>query len=220
MESLLGIDLVNLIKTAGYVGLFFIIFAESGLLIGFFLPGDSLLFTAGFLSSQGYFNIWLLSVITFAGAVLGDNFGYAFGKKVGVKIFTRNDSLFFHKSHLHRARSFYEKYGGKTIIIARFIPVVRTFAPIVAGVGDMKYSQFFFFNLIGGLIWGLGLPLLGYYLGNKIPNIDQYLIPIVILIILVSILPPIIHFLKEKHHRDQVRDLINKLAKLVSGKKR
>lgn len=219
MTELFGFDLVTFIKAAGYIGLFFIVFAESGLFIGFFLPGDSLLFTAGVLASQGYLHIIPLALLMFTAAILGDNFGYAFGKKVGVKIFNREDSLFFHKDHLKKASDYYEKYGGKTLILARFIPVVRTFAPIVAGVGEMKYSHFFFFNLIGAVVWGLGMPLLGYFLGSTIPNIDHYLIPIILVIIFGSILPPAIHFLKEKHHRDQVRGLVNGLAKLVRGKK-
>jgi|SRR3989344_221697 len=219
MEQLLGIDLIALIKAAGYVGLFFIIFAESGLLIGFFLPGDSLLFTAGFLASQGYLHIVPLAFLTFAAAVLGDNFGYAFGKKVGVKIFNREDSIFFHKDHLRTASNFYKKYGGKTIVFARFIPIVRTFAPIVAGAGEMKYSQFFLYNFVGGLIWGLGMPLLGYFLGSTIPNIDRYLVPIILVIVFGSIIPPAIHFLKERHHRQQVKETIKKLSDLVFGKK-
>jgi len=219
MESLLGIDLVSLVKAAGYLGLFLIIFAESGLFVGFFLPGDSLLFTAGFLASQGYLHIIPLIMLTFAGAILGDNFGYAFGKKVGVKIFNKEDSILFHKDHLKKAQNYYEKYGAKTIVLARFIPVVRTFAPIVAGVGNMRYKDFFLYNLIGGLLWGLGMPLLGYFLGSTIPNIDDYLIPIILFIIIGSLTPPIWHFLKEKHHRQQVRSLVGKLSKLVMGKK-
>ena len=218
MEYLLGIDLITLIKAAGYIGLFFIIFAESGLFIGFFLPGDSLLFTAGFLASQGYLNIIPLALLTFAAAVLGDSFGYAFGRKVGIKIFSREDSWLFHKSHLQKAKDYYDQYGGKTIILARFLPIVRTFAPILAGVGEMKYPQFLSYNVVGGLIWGLGMPLLGYFLGSTVPNIEQYLVPIIIFIILVSMIPPVWHFLKERHHRQQVRDLINKLSRLVMGK--
>lgn len=219
MEQLLGIDLIGLVKAAGYVGLFFIIFAESGLFLGFFLPGDSLLFTAGFLASQDYLHIVPLIILTFTGAILGDSFGYAFGRKVGVKIFNREDSLLFHKDHLRKAQVFYEKYGGKTIILARFMPIVRTFAPILAGVGNMKYSEFLSYNLIGGILWGLGMPLLGYFLGSTVPNIDHYLIPIILFIIIASLVPPVWHFLKEKHHRQQVRGLINKLAKLVMGKR-
>lgn len=219
MEHLFGIDLVTLVKTAGYAGMFFIIFAESGLLIGFFLPGDSLLFTAGFLASQGYLHIVPLAILTFTAAVLGDNVGYAFGKKVGPAIFTKEDSLLFHKDHLARAANYYNKYGGKTLILARFMPVIRTFAPILAGVGNMKYREFLFYNFIGGLIWGLGIPLLGYFLGSTIPNIDHYLAPIILVIIFGSMIPPVWHFLKEKHHREQVRGLVNKLAGRILARK-
>ncbi len=216
MEHLLGIDLITLVQTAGYAGLFFIIFAESGLLIGFFFPGDSLLFTAGFLASQGFLNIIPLALLTFAAAILGDNVGYAFGKKVGPAIFKKEESLFFHKDYLVKAENYYNKYGGKTIILARFMPVVRTFAPIIAGVGKMEYKEFLFFNFIGGTIWGLGMPLLGYFLGSVIPSVDKYLGPLVILIIVVSFIPPIWEFLKEKQHRDQLKGLIKNL---VSGRK-
>ncbi len=201
MESFLGFNLVTFIKAAGYIGIFSMIFAESGLFIGFFFPGDSLIFTAGFLASQGYFNIIILIVFCFIGAVLGDSFGYAFGKKTGPKLFTKEDSLVFKKSHLERARIFYEVHGGKTIILARFMPVIRTFAPILAGVGMMKYSVFLFYNIIGGALWAISLLLVGYFLGNIIPNVDRYIIPIVALIIILSILPPIIHILRDKKYK-------------------
>ncbi len=201
MESFLGFNLVTFIKAAGYIGIFSMIFAESGLFIGFFFPGDSLIFTAGFLASQGYFNIIILIVFCFIGAVLGDSFGYAFGKKTGPKLFTKEDSLVFKKSHLERARIFYEVHGGKTIILARFMPVIRTFAPILAGVGMMKYSVFLFYNIIGGALWAISLLLVGYFLGNIIPNVDRYIIPIVALIIILSILPPIIHILSDKKYK-------------------
>ncbi|HEY4521614.1 MAG TPA: VTT domain-containing protein [Candidatus Paceibacterota bacterium] len=188
-------DLVALIKTAGYLGLFGIVFAESGLLIGFFLPGDSLLFTAGFLASQGYLNIWILAVLTFLGAILGDNFGYMMGKKFGPRVFRKEDSFLFNRDHMERARIFYEKYGGKTIVLARFLPVIRTFVPILAGVGNMKYKNFVFFNILGGFLWAVGMTWLGYFLGNTIPNVDQYIVPIVIAIIILSSLPTITHFL-------------------------
>ena len=194
-------DLVSLIKTAGYLGLFGIIFAESGLFIGFFLPGDSLLFTAGFLASQGYLNIWVLVLLTFVAAVLGDNFGYAFGKKIGPAIFKRDDSVFFHKDHLEKAKIFYQHNGPKTIVLARFLPVIRTFAPIVAGAGQMEYRVFVFFNILGGFLWAVGLSLLGYFLGNVIPGIDQYLIPIILAIIILSSLPTVVHLLKAHRKR-------------------
>src|SRR3989338_6230965 len=186
-----GFDLISLIKTAGYAGLFFIVFAESGLFIGFFLPGDSLLFTAGFLASQGYLSIVPLSLLCFLAAILGYNFGYAFGKKVGPAIFKKEDSLIFHKKHLERAENFYSEYGPKAIVLARFLPIVRTFAPILAGVGKMRYQTFFYYNLIGGALWTAGLLLLGFTLGNTIPNVDRYLLPIVLAIIFLSLLPNI-----------------------------
>ena len=210
MNSFFGIDLVTLVKTAGYLGLFGIIFAESGLFLGFFLPGDSLLFTAGFLASQGYFNIVLLIALCFAGAVLGDSFGYAFGRKAGPAIFRRDDSLLFHKSHIERAAFFYEKHGGKTIIFARFMPVIRTFAPILAGVGRMHYPTFLFYNVIGGAIWAIGLPALGYFLGSVVPNVDRYIVPLVILVIVLSFIPPVAHALKEKEYREELVKLVKR----------
>ncbi|MEK7583525.1 MAG: VTT domain-containing protein [Patescibacteria group bacterium] len=193
-----GIDLTQLIQTMGYVGVFGFVFAESGLFIGFFLPGDSLLFTAGFLASQGYLNIWILCIGAFFFAVIGDNVGYAFGKRVGVKLFTKEDSWLFNKAHLVKAQKFYEAHGRKTIILARFMPIVRTFAPIVAGMGNMNYRIFFLYNIIGGFLWAVGLSVLGYILGNAIPDIDRYLLPIIGGIIIISILPPIIHVVRNK----------------------
>lgn len=198
MTELFGFDLPTLIRNIGYLGVSAIVFAESGLLIGFFLPGDSLLFTAGFLASQDYLNIWILCGLSFVFAVVGDSVGYAFGRKVGPMIFKREDSRFFHKDHLERANHFYEKHGPKTIVLARFIPIVRTFAPIVAGVGSMRYRTFITYNLIGGFLWGVGVTLLGYFLGNVIPDVDNYLLPIIGLIIILSILPPIYHVWKER----------------------
>lgn len=196
MDQLLGLDLTLLIKTVGYIGLFGIVFAESGLFIGFFLPGDSLLFTAGFLASGGFLNIWILAPMVFIAAVLGDNVGYAFGKRVGPAIFRKEDSFFFNKDHLERARGFYQKHGGRTLILARFLPVIRTFAPILAGVGEMHYRTFLFYNIAGGALWSLGLSLLGYYLGSLFPDVDRYLLPIVFGIIILSILPGAIKFIR------------------------
>ena len=189
-------DIISLIKTAGYAGLFTIVFAESGLFFGFFLPGDSLLFTAGFLASQHFFNVWFLIPLLFLAAVLGDNVGYSFGRKVGPKIFNRQDSLFFHKDHLIRTKIFFEKYGTRAIILARFMPIVRTFTPILAGGGEMPYRTFFVFNVAGGALWTLGLTLAGYILGQSVPNPDRYILPIVLAIIVVSILPPVYELLK------------------------
>ena len=193
-----GIDLIVFIQTIGYIGLFAIIFAESGLLVGFFFPGDSLLFTAGFLASQGAFNIVVLAVGCFVAAVIGDSVGYAFGRRVGYKIFAREDSRFFKKRYLQDAEKFYEIHGKKTIILARFVPIVRTFAPILAGVGKMHYPTFLAYNLIGGCIWAIGMTVGGFFLGRLIPNVDRYLLPIVLVIIVVSMLPAFAHYFKRK----------------------
>lgn len=206
-------DLLEILPTIGYLGIFAIVFAESGLFIGFFLPGDSLLFTAGFLASQGIFDIKILAILCFIGAVLGDSVGYLFGHKVGKKLFHKKDSLLFHKDNLMKAEKFYEKHGKKTIVIARFMPMIRTFAPIVAGIGSMDYKTFISYNIFGGLIWGVGLTLAGYYLGNLIPDVDKYLLPIVAFIILISVAPPAMHILKDPHHRKQLLALILKPLK-------
>ncbi len=198
MDFLLHFDLEKTIQTVGYLGIFAIIFAESGLLIGVVFPGDSLLFTAGFLASTGVFNIFILALVCFIAAVVGDNVGYSIGKKYGPKIFSKDDSFWFQKKHLERAEKFYEKYGGKTIILARFTPIVRTFAPIVAGVGKMNYQTFFSYNLVGGFFWAVGISSAGYFLGKSIPNVDKYLLPIVVVIIFVSLFPTIYHLLSEK----------------------
>ena len=190
-------DLIELIKIAGYLGLFGIIFAESGLFFGFFLPGDSLLFTAGFLASQNFLNVWVFAVVAFFAATLGDSFGYAFGKKVGSRIFNKEDARFFKKEYLNRAEKFYEENGPKTIILARFIPIVRTFVPIVAGVSKMNYTKFIRYNVVGGFVWTFGLVFAGYFLGKTIPNVDRYLLPIIALIILLSISPSLWHLLKK-----------------------
>jgi membrane-associated protein len=179
----------------GYVGIGSAVFAESGLFFGAFLPGDSLLFTVGLFSSQGYFHILLLWAIVVPAAILGDNVGYMFGKMVGPKIFTKKDSLLFRQSHILRAHEFYERHGKKTIIMARFVPIIRTFAPIVAGVGSMHYKTFVLFNIAGGLLWGTLLLGLGYGVGSFIPNAGKYLEWIVIGIIALSILPIVIEYL-------------------------
>jgi len=183
------IDPLTIIKTVGLLGVVFVIFAESGLFFGFFLPGDSLLFTAGFLASQHFLNVYWLAPLCFLAAILGDSFGYWFGKKVGPRIFKREDSIFFHKKHVERAQDFYNKYGNKTIFLARFIPIVRTFAPIVAGVGQMKYRNFIIYNLIGGFTWTFGMIFGGYFLGEIIPNAEKYVLWIILAIIAISISP-------------------------------
>ena len=192
------LDPMVIIKTLGLVGVFFIIFAESGLFFGFFLPGDSLLFTAGFLASQNILNINILVWVSFLCAVLGDSIGYWFGKKVGPKIFSKDDSIFFHKKHIERAQKFYDKYGNKTIFLARFVPIVRTFAPIVAGVGQMKYKNFISYNIVGGFVWTFLMVYAGYFLGRVVPGVDKYLLPIILIIIIVSFLPVVFEYMKSR----------------------
>jgi membrane-associated protein len=185
------------------IGLFLIIFAESGLLIGFFLPGDSLLFTAGLLASRNEAGLHLpvLLVGCFIAAVAGDQVGYLFGKRAGPSLFRRPNSRFFKQEYVERTKDFFETHGPKTILLARFVPVVRTFAPILAGVGEMPYSTFIRFNVIGGFLWAVGVTTAGYVLGSAIPSIDRYLLPIIFVIVLISVIPP---FLEWRKHRKAV----------------
>lgn len=199
LQAFLHHDLRGLIESIGLIGVYTVIFAESGLLVGFFLPGDSLIFTAGFLASPSisFFDIRHLLLGCWAAAVIGDNVGYEFGKRVGPRLFRKEDSLLFHKDHLVKAQEFYEKHGGKAVTIARFMPVVRTFAPIVAGIGHMDHKKFTFYNFLGGTLWVFGIGLLGYFLGSLVKDIDKYLLPVVLIIIIASVAPPILHLYKE-----------------------
>jgi membrane-associated protein len=202
MENIIHFDIQEFIATIGYIGIFAIVFAESGLLIGFFLPGDSLLFTAGAIAGssvlQDKLNISLsypvLAIGCFIAAVAGDTAGYWFGHRVGRQLFKREDSLFFKKKYLLRAQGLYDTHGGKIIVIARFIPIVRTFAPIVAGIGTMHYGRFLSYNFFGGLGWAVGVVSAGYFLGEAA---EGYLTPIIVGIILVSVAPMAFHILKE-----------------------
>ena len=205
MDSLIDLfhrlrDLRGLVQWAGYVGLTAIIFSETGLLVGFFLPGDSLLVTAGLLASQPDFglNVYLLGLILSVAAVVGDSVGYAIGRATGPRIFTRENSLLFNRKHLERAHAFYERHGGKTIILARFMPIVRTFAPVVAGVADMHYRTFIAYNVIGGLAWVWSMLFIGYFLGRWIPGIDKHIEAVILVVIFLSILPGIISWLRER----------------------
>ncbi len=184
-------DLPGLIASVGLVGIWAIIFIETGLLVGFFLPGDSLLFTAGFLASQGYLPLGPLIIGCFIAAVVGDSVGYQIGRRAGERLFRQQSSRWFRPEYVERAKEFYVKYGIKTIVLARFVPVVRTFAPVLAGIGQMEYRTFLIYNVFGGALWAVGLPVAGYYLGKNIPNIDHYLFPVIGVIVLVSLLPAI-----------------------------
>lgn len=194
-------DIPQLVQTVGYLGLFAIIFAESGILIGLFLPGDSLLFTTGFLASQGFLNIWVLIPLLYLAAFLGDSTGYWIGEKVGPRIFNRPKSFWFNPENVEKTRAFFEKHGAKAVVLARFIPVIRTFIPVMAGVGEMKYRTFVFYNAIGALLWAAGLTFAGYLFGNVIPNADRYVLPVVALIVLISLMPPAWQYWRERRKK-------------------
>lgn len=201
-------DLKELIESVGYLGIFAIVFAESGLLVGAFLPGDSLLFTAGFLASQDILSLPILLVVSFIAAILGDSVGYTTGNKFGHKIFKKADSLFFSHKHIERAEKFYKQHGGKAIILARFMPIVRTLAPILAGVGKMPYRRFLTFNILGAFFWAIGITVLGYVAGKSIPNVDTYLLPAIGVILIISILPSAVHILKDPEQRTKILQLL------------
>ena len=200
------VDPEKLIETVGTIGLFLVVFAESGLLIGFFLPGDSLLFTAGFLSWRGDLPaLPILLVGCFVAAVAGDQVGYAFGNKVGPALFRRPESRIFQQEYVEKAQAYFDKYGSRTIILARFVPIVRTFAPIVAGVGKMHYRTFVTYNVIGGLMWAVGVTSLGWLVGELLGeaiDVDKYLLPIIAVIILLSLIPVALEIKKARANVD------------------
>lgn len=204
------LDPVSIIETAGYIGLLIAIFSETGILLGFFLPGDSLLFTAGFLSSTGLIDLKTVMIICFIAAVAGDSLGYYLGKKYGPRIFKKTDSFFLDRKYIDKTESYFNKYGGETIIIARFIPVVRTIAPVMAGVGKVPYRKFITYNVFGAAIWTLPLPVLGYYFGKIIPDADKIILPVALVIIFVSFLPAVISILRERRKRNKLSNNIKK----------
>jgi membrane-associated protein len=179
----------QLIQWGGYALLVGIVFTETGLLVGFFLPGDSLLITAGVLAGMGTLNIWWLNALVIAAAIVGDSTGYAIGARLGPRIFTRPKSLLFNPKHVLRTQQFYEKYGAKTIVIARFVPIIRTFAPVLAGVGNMRYRRFLIYNVVGGIGWVASMSWAGYLLGQTMPNISKHIHLLVIVIIILSVIP-------------------------------
>ena len=192
-------DLPALIQWAGYVGLTAIIFIETGLFFGFFLPGDSLLVTAGLLASQGFsLDVYQLGFLLNIAAIAGDNTNYWIGRYMGPKVFTRDESLFFRRKHVERAHAFYEKHGPKTIVLARFMPIIRTFAPLVAGVARMSYKTFVTYSVLGGTLWIWSMLFTGYFLGRMVPGIDKHIEKVIIVVIFLSILPGIISWLKER----------------------
>jgi membrane-associated protein len=196
-------DVKELVRWGGYIGLTSIIFAETGLLIGFFLPGDSLLVTAGLLSSQPQFglNVWLLGALLTVASILGNAVGYAIGRASGPRLFTREESLFFKPRYLRQAHEFYERHGGKTVIIARFMPIVRTFVPVVAGAAAMNYRNYTLYNVVGGVLWIWSLLLIGYFLGRYIPGIDQHIEKLIIAVVVLSLMPALVHWVKAKRRQ-------------------
>jgi membrane-associated protein len=196
-------SLEQLIISIGYIGVFAIIFAESGLFFGFFLPGDSLLLTAGLLASRDMMNIWILLIILPIAAILGDNVGYWFGKKTGPRIFNRENSRLFKRKNLLAAKAFYDKHGGKTLVLARFVPFIRTFVPIVAGAVEMHYRTFFTWNVVGGGLWAVGVTLVGYFIGVFFKDVvdpetlDKYFLVLIFAVIFISALPTMLHLWRE-----------------------
>jgi membrane-associated protein len=191
-------DVEGIIRWGGLLMLVVIVFAETGLMIGFFLPGDSLLVTAGIFAAAGHLDIVSLLFWVTLAAIAGDQLGYYIGYRTGPRIFRREDSLLFKREHLLRARDFYERHGGKTIILARFIPIIRTFAPVVAGVGQMEYRRFVTFNVVGGFLWVWGMSLLGVTLGNAVPDIDKHIHVVIAVVVFLSILPAIIEYFRSR----------------------
>ncbi len=198
LAACIQLDPIAIIKTGSYLGIAVIIFAESGVLSGIFFPGDSLLFAAGLLSAGGFLAPLPLITLVVVAAILGDSVGYWFGANVGTSFFKRKDSRFFKQEYLKRTELFYQKYGGRAVVLARFVPIVRTLAPILAGVGSMKYSTFFRYNVLGACAWGIGITSLGFLLGSIIPNSQYYILPISLVIIVLSFLPILINLIRNK----------------------
>jgi len=194
-------SLEALVRWGGYVLLVAIVFTETGLFVGFFLPGDSLLITAGFLAAAGVLNIWWLQVVLIVAAITGDSVGYAIGARIGPRLFKREKSRLFNPRHVQRTREFYARHGAKTIVIARFVPIIRTFAPVVAGVGEMAYPRFLFYNVAGGIGWVLSMTGAGYLLGRAVPNIDRHIHFVVIVVIVLSVIPIGLEILRERRRQ-------------------
>lgn len=195
-------EILNDLSPYGEIGLILIVFAETGLLVGFFLPGDSLLFTAGILANQGKLNLAVILIGCFVAAVVGDQLGFTIGQKTGPRLLRRPDSKLFKREYIDRTEDFFDQHGAKTIVLARFVPVVRTFAPVVAGIGRMTRRTFISFNVIGGFVWVFGVTLAGYFLADAIgDSIDTYLYPLIAAIIIISLIPPFLEWRKAKKRK-------------------
>lgn len=206
-------DIEQLISGGGLILITLIVFAESGLLIGFFLPGDTLLFGAGLAASQGKLPLILLIISTALAAIIGDNVGYSIGRRAGPRLFKQKDGLLFRSEYLEQAEKFYESHGGKTIVLARFTPIIRTFAPVVAGAGKMDRRRFTIYNIFGGLLWTISMTLLGYFIGSKIPHLDKYIELVLLGVVVLSIGLAVFHILKDKQSRKILMDRIKKSLK-------
>ena len=191
-------DVEFLVRTGGLLVLIVIVFIGTGLLVGFFLPGDSLLVTAGIFAARGDLDLLTLNITLSLAAIAGDTVGYGIGARTGPKIFTRENSFFFNRKHLISAKEFYDRHGGFTIFIARFVPIIRTFAPVVAGVGAMQYRKFISYNVFGGIFWVMTTTLTGYFLGTMIPNIQEHIHVVIAIVIVLSLLPALVKFAQEK----------------------
>ena len=197
-------DVNTIIQSGGLLIIALVIFAESGMLVGFFFPGDTLLFSAGIIAASGNLNLIEVIIVIAGAAILGDNIGYHIGKKLGPRLFKR-DSLIFRHEYIMKAEAFYEKYGSKTMLVAHFIPIVRTFAPVTAGAGNMPYRTFFIFDAIGDIAWTVSITLLGYFVGSKVPGIEDYIEPVMIGIVAIFLLPTLFHVFRDPRMRTAIK---------------
>jgi membrane-associated protein len=206
----------TIISSGGLLLVAFIVFAESGLLFGFFFPGDTLLFLAGAIAAQGqHFSLLPLLLVVTLSSILGAQLGYGIGRKAGPKLFNKKDGIVFRHEYVERSEAFYEKHGGKTIMLARFVPIVRTFAPVVAGIGNMNYKRFTVYNIVGSALWASGITILGYFLGKRIPNIDKYLLPLIGIVMILSFGPTLYHVFSNPQARSALK---RKLSTLLTKK--
>ena len=208
-------DVTQIVQSGGLLLIAIIIFLESGMMVGFFLPGDTLLFSAGILAAAGHLPIIPAIVIIALAAIAGDNTGYHIGRKLGPRLFRKEDGIIFRKDLILKAEKFYEKYGTKTMLIAHFIPVVRSFVPVAAGAGKMDYKQFVIFDAIGDTIWAASITLLGYFVGSRIPGIQNYVEPILLIIILATLLPTIYHAMKDPKIRARLNARFNRIISVL-----
>lgn len=196
IHQLLHLDLNHWVSTLGYVGIFIVILAETGIIFGCFFPGDSLLFTAGMLASKGLLHLSYLIPVVIVAAIMGYVLGYWCGAKLGHWLLRRPDGIFWKRKYLQQAHDFYDKHGGQAMILCRLVPIVRTFCPIVAGMGNMPMRRYMRYNVMGAIIWACALPTLGYFVGNLFPNARHFILPIVLAIIVISVLPGAVHYLR------------------------